>query len=46
MTLLTRLSSLVRPSRRSAKPLNAFATSPMTPLFCADSRTPDLSVPR
>ncbi len=40
MTLLTRLSSLVRPSRLSAKPLKAFATSPMTPLFCADSRTP------
>ena len=33
MTLLTRPSSSVRPSRRSAKPLNAFATSPMTPLF-------------
>src|SRR2546425_8608063 len=40
MTLLTRLNSLVRPSRLSAKPLKAFATSPMTPLFCADSRTP------
>ena len=40
MTLLMRLSSPVRPSRRSDKPLNALATSPMTPLFSRDSRTP------
>ena len=40
ITLLTRPSSAVRPSRLSARLLNAFATSPMTPLFCAGRRTP------
>ena len=40
ITLLTRYSSFIRPSRLSASWLYVFATSPMTPLFCGDSRTP------
>src|SRR5262249_54639785 len=39
-TLLTRFSSSVSASRRSASWLKALATSPMTPPFCALSRTP------
>src|SRR5439155_6957329 len=40
ITLCTRFSSFVNPSRWTASWLYAFATSPMRPLFCAGSRTP------